>query len=52
MNSMLIFDPMCPVNIDWELLLNDMYSSNKYGARNANFTIKVFEKEEEDAMFD
>ena len=53
-SNRLIFDPtdpMCPVNIDWELWLNDMYNNNKYGSRNANFTIKVFEKEEDDAMF-
>lgn len=51
----LIFDPLdnlCPVEIDWVQWLFDMHTCNKYGARNAKFSKKVFEREEDDAKFD
>ena len=54
-SDMLVFDPLdklCPVNIDWEQWLFDMHTCNKYGARNAKFSKKVFEREEDDAKFD
>lgn len=53
--DMLVFDPldrMCPVELDFEQWLYDMTTGNKYGSRNAKFTKKVFEREEDDAKFD
>ena len=44
-------DPMCPVNIDWESWLHGMVNNDKYSARNAKFTAKTFEPDEDDAQF-
>lgn len=40
-------DPMCPAQIDWVTWLS---ATDKFGKRNAPFSLKQFEVEEEDAV--
>lgn len=40
-------DPLCPVQIDWTAWLS---ATDKFDFRNAPFTVRTFESEEEDAV--